>query len=186
MRIVIDVDLCVVDISKGWLDYLDAYYKQVTDIPEENIEYNLSKYYTVQDHKFAHNIDMMCNYWDWTNLYDYAQPLPYTQDVITKWIANGHDVVFVSMVRGGHFQSKKLFIEKYFKGSSFVATDRKDLIPCDVFIDDRNNFLNMAYAKYKFKVKTPYTQDVDLIADYTEVCNFNEIQRFLNLTGHFQ
>lgn len=179
MRIVVDVDLCVVDVSQGWLAYLNAYYKQTANIPEENIEYNLSKYFAIQDHKFAHGIDGMSAYWTWSNLYDYAVPLLYTRDVVNKWIEQGHDVVFVSMVLGNHFQSKKLFLEKHFEGSSFVATSRKDLIQCDVFIDDRHNFLNMANAKHKFKVNTPYTQEVNLTTEAVVVNNFNEIVKYL-------
>ena len=186
MRIVIDVDLCVVDVSQGWLAYLNAYYKQVTDIPDENIEYNLSKYFTVQDHQFAHGIDGLSSYWTWGNLYDYAVPLPYTRDIVNKWIEQGHDIVFVSMVVGNHFESKKLFLEKYFQGASFVATSRKDLIPCDVFIDDRNNFLNMANSKHKFKVKTPYTQQVIAHAPIIHVNNFNEINDYLVKIGEIK
>ena len=179
MRIVIDVDLCVVDVSQGWLAYLNSYYKQTTNIPEENIEYDLSNYFTICDHKFAMGVDGFHKYWTWSNLYDYAVPLPYTREIINNWMAQGHDVVFVSMIRGDHYQSKQLFLEKYFKAASFVATSRKDLIPCDVFIDDRNNFLNMANAKHKFKVKTPYTQDTKLNTEVVEVENFTDIIKYL-------
>lgn len=169
----------MVDVSQGWLAYLNAYYKQTANIPEENIEYNLSKYFTIQDHQFAMGVDGLTKYWTWDNLYDYAVPLPHTRKIANKWIEQGHDVVFVSMALGNHFESKKLFLEKYFKGASFVVTSRKDLIPCDVFIDDRNNFLNMADARYKFKVKTPYTQEVELTSEVVVVNNFDEISKYL-------
>lgn len=163
----IDVDLTLVSTDEEWAEYLDSRYMNLgldlPDFPDNNIDYNLGSYYPELKDPYT--------FWRMEDVYDNLTPLPYAEEVIND-LCERHEVVFVSTIKGNHHKSKYNFLKRHFpKMSGFVATKEKQYVPCNVFIDDRNDVLNKVKAEHRIKMITPYTQAEELTK---VVCHCND------------
>lgn len=169
-----DVDLTIVDPSINntlktgtWLHYLNNishnYISEEYLASLEKIDYNLGNYFP----------DLLSQeaYWFWEqdNLYQKLEPYKACVDFINSLASSGHNIVFISHCKRGHYSSKVEFVKQHFnipeKQFGFLATKEKHYADIDFIFDDRNNFLNLFKNKpdvVKIKFKTPYSQDEEL------------------------
>jgi 5'(3')-deoxyribonucleotidase len=157
--IAIDVDQTVVRSDLAWWKWLnrltDCYY----EFPEgDNLEYNLSSYF--KDELAEIGVDGM-DFWRYEGIYDWMSPMDDAVEVIKILGSLGWEIVFVSAIKGHHHKSKYTFLRKYFPCmAGFIATKEKQLVSCDVMIDDRNENLGYSRARTNIKFLTPYHQTV--------------------------
>ena len=189
LNIGIDYDLSVIDTCfgrGGWFDYLNnmSHCKLGIDffnsLPE--IDYNIGKYWPDLTE------DEVMSFWSDPKLYQKLTPNPDAVKVINELAAQGHSIVFLSMCKKGHFASKVQSSKEWFnipqEQYGFIVTHEKHFADVDVIIDDRNKFLESFKYKpevIKIKIKTPYTQDVDLSVSLDlETNDWNKIGEFIN------
>jgi hypothetical protein len=164
---IVDIDLTVVDSvtgPNGWLAWLNAMTNRTDTADDLNWDYNIGKFYKEDLAKLK--IDPM-DWWRYPGIYDWMQPLPGAVEVIQKMYNRGYEIVFVSHCKGQHSKSKHNFLRRFITAPySFIATKEKCKVNSgtgnDVFIDDRNEYLNMSKASVKFKFKTKWTQFEEL------------------------
>ena len=143
MRIAVDCDLTVVDTAHHWWEWLNKVTLSDNPYPlfeDGVVDYDLTKYYKKE--LDAIGIDGY-EFWRSSTLYDTLVPIDGAVEVLQHLHELGHEIIFVSTIKGSHHKSKYYFLKRYFpfmKG--FVATKEKHLVGCDVIIDDRNNVLN--------------------------------------------
>jgi len=181
----VDVDLTVCDVGPAWWRWMEAEsgcwqdYPCEEDTPPESVCYDMSIYFT--DQLWKRGIDPM-DFYRAKDCYDHENPLPGAVAGLQALHNEGHEIVFISMITGGHFQSKKRFLEKYFPFmKAFIATGEKQYINLDVMVDDRNRFLNTTNAEVRIKIATPFTQCTELSVDVIECQGWAEI--YCALTG---
>lgn len=182
----IDLDLTAVDTGTGWYLWLLKHFPQIEDIPKENIDYNLSKYFGESKTGL-----LPYDYWSNNHLYDDLEFINGFVEALTEWKTKGDRAIFISHTKSGHFKSKFRMLKKLpmvsfgdGKSDAFVATKEKGLLSgaVDVMIDDRIDMLNQFDdSVVKILYKTPYTQkesprtQFDLISD-----NWYEIRDFVS------
>lgn len=166
-----DVDLTIVDPSINnalktgtWLYYLNNishnYISEEYLASLEKIDYNLGNYFLDLPSQEA--------YWFWEqdNLYQKLEPYKDCVEFINSLASDGHNIVFISHCKRGHYSSKVKFVKQHFniteKQFGFLATKEKHYAGVDFIFDDRNNFLNLFKDKIdvvKVKFETPYSQE---------------------------
>lgn len=155
MRIAVDVDLTIVDTGAAWLEYLRNKTGRHIQVPDRNIPYNFGE--------LAPELssEEVMGFWHCENLYDNLEPIHGAVEAIEKLHDKGHEIIFVSHVIGNHYESKRLFLNRFFPfHKGFVATEAKHLVKMDVLIDDRNSNLNACKREgiIPLRYDTPYTQ----------------------------
>lgn len=205
MRIGIDVDLTTVESDVAWWnwllnmcfikdEYLDCwvvnhslhdFIQNLLDIRNEQISYNLAKYF---EKPINDNVDPM-DFWRNEGAYDTVRVRADAQQYITQLINDGHEIVFITHNKGNGSRSKyNLLARKFDKWNfAYVVTKEKYLVDVDVLIDDRHEFCNqmLHHGKHAALIETPYTQDVDLLVPYQPKgictwaeCQFKEVQNW--------
>lgn len=163
--IAVDVDLTVVDMAPFWWSWLqeqtecDRPYPHFGHIGE--IDYDLSNYFKEElEEKGIDGHD----YWRQKNIYDGKVPIPGSRETLCRLFLRGHDIIFVSQLKGDHHKSKVEFLKRHFPYmKAFVGTKEKWAVRCDVLIDDRESHLaSMPDDVILVKYNTPYTQNVSL------------------------
>lgn len=190
LRIGIDVDLTWVDSGKAWEEWLTAVHGVPLNLdlcePPTNgsLHYNTSKYFP----KATENIPDAYEFWEDPYLYDKLKPIAGAAEAVGALKEVGHDILFVSHCKKGHFSSKVRHLKRYAKGvdmekgtDGFYATKNKAGVKVDVFIDDRHNFLNQfGDDVIKILYVTPYSQDEELkVSVDLRTNDWKEIERFL-------
>lgn len=138
--IAIDVDQTVVSIADKWYNWLRLRYEFndlnfYHDVHWDQAKYDISKYFDIPNNSNPYS------FFDLTNLYDNLDPIENSQKFINKLQEDGHDLIFVSHVYPGHYQSKIDFLKKYFGDIPLIATEHKQYVKADFFVDDRKKFL---------------------------------------------
>jgi len=163
LTIGVDIDLTIVPSDVYWEKWLKKHFKQILEIPEENADYNLGKYFAESKFGLKH-----MDFWDNPHLYDEMEFIPGCYDALEDLKKCGHNLLFISHTRSGHFSSKfrllnKLPFLQFESGcqDGFIATKEKGVLSpaVDIMIDDRNKFLNQFFNVKTILFKTRYTQD---------------------------
>jgi 5'(3')-deoxyribonucleotidase len=159
--IAIDVDLTVVRSDLAWWKWLQRLTDCYMPFPEgDNIDYDLSKHFREELNELG--IDGK-EFWRYEGIYDWMSPMDDSVNVIDNLNLAGWEIVFVSAIKGHHHKSKYNFLKKNFPCmAGFIATKEKQLVYCDVMIDDRNENLGYSRAGGNIKFLTPYNQTVTI------------------------
>lgn len=169
MKIGIDFDLTICDIGPAWLEFLNRVAGTNRTLEDCQFDYNLGDHFPELK---EFNYDPM-KFWDSDALYDTLRPIERSVESIQELHSKGHDIIFISYTKRGHFSSKVKFLKQHFpfirfghdsEGSGFIATKEKGLMSgaVDVMVDDRVKYLSMFDDKtLKILFDTPYTQDYD-------------------------
>jgi len=149
-----------------------------------------TKAITVTEAQECYNLteDEVMSFWSDPKLYQKLTPNPDAVKIINELAAQGHNIVFLSMCKKGHFASKVQSSKEWFnipqEQYGFIVTHEKHFADVDVIIDDRNKFLESFKYKpevIKIKIKTPFTQDADLSVSLDlETSDWNKIGEFIN------
>lgn len=191
LNICIDVDLTFVDSGTPWIYWLQDIYQCNPDYantpksPCGKAHYNLSKYFPKPG---PYQIDPY-DFWEDPHLYDKLVPIAGAVDAVKAWAEAGHNILFVSHCKNGHFSSKVRMLKRECpfldldgnNNHGFYATKNKSGVKSDIFIDDRNNFLNQLDKQVvKIRFDTPYTQDEELKVSLDYESNYwPDIQNFV-------
>jgi 5'(3')-deoxyribonucleotidase len=167
MKIVVDVDLVVVDTDLAWLkDLQKTYYDKfgtykVFEWGEER-SYDLHHYFPElsQEEAWA--------FWSKPDLYDNLVPKTGAYEALKAFHEQGDEIIFCSYCKKDHFGSKCDWLKKTFPFmDGFHATKEKHQITADIFIDDRNDMLNRRIEEdpncIVIKFDTEYEQKEPLI-----------------------
>jgi 5'(3')-deoxyribonucleotidase len=173
MRIGIDLDLCVIASDEAWYQYLQCicggeYSKTpFSDFKETElsgggkIDYNLSSYFPEPIYDKSDALNM----WRGTTTYDTMKAVDGSVAAVTEMYNQGHEIVFISHVKGNSLKSKYSWLKRHFSFPfGFVATKEKHLISVDLMIDDRlENLVNFPATTTKILFDTPYKQTYNLV-----------------------
>lgn len=181
MKIGIDLDLTVYASDWEWMEWLRNVSGELHNplfTHSSEINYDLSKYYTMP-HEKVNGYDF------WRNPYlYYGMPLILgAKQAIDGLHILGHDIYFISSIKGAHARSKYYQTKHHFpymKGCSL--TKEKGVFGefLDVFIDDRNSNLNQMPEHVKLiKMNTPYTQEEELTREHKVMYNWYELPKLL-------
>lgn len=137
----VDVDLTVVDSDSGLFEHcnllsgLNLNHEVVTKVMG-HVPYDFSKIYgELTDQQIM-------RYWGQDNLYDSMEPMEGAVDVL-KQLSKQHHIVFVTVLTGNHYDSKRRFLDRYFPfADALVCTKQKDFARIDMLVDDRVENLN--------------------------------------------
>ncbi len=188
----VDVDCTITDICYKWVDFCctspnysnfdeDRYYK---DVENENVDYNITNYFDMVD-----GGDFL-EFWKDPNLYNDVECYQEAVDTIKALYYTGWKVIFISYCNecGSHAQSKADMLRRCFgfihpDHFHFVQTKSKGVLreSLGAFADDRCLFINQMKGDVLcFKVKTPYTQDEEILYDnVVEVDGWKDIGKVL-------
>lgn len=150
----VDIDLTVVASDLAWWDWCNKRTGQ--NLSTDKIVsplYDISKYY-------APMIDYN-DFWRQRNLYDDMVPIKDSVEVLEFLKNKGHEIVFISRLKGDHHKSKVNFIKKYFPFyDGIIGTHEKKYAKVDMLIDDRlDNLYSMDDNVIKVLYATPYKQN---------------------------
>lgn len=183
MRIGIDVDLTTVESDVAWWnwllnmcfikdDYMDLlplnsslhdFTQNIKDRKDEQISYNLAKYF---ESPINDNVDPM-DFWRNEGVYDTVYVRTDAYVYINRLINDGHEIVFITHNKGNGSRSKYNLLARTFGKYNFayVVTKEKYLVDVDVLIDDRHEFCNQMLQKGKHAalIETPYVQCYELV-----------------------
>lgn len=149
----VDIDLTYVRSDYGWWEYANKVTGMNLSLSDfKNPSYNIGEYYGMD----------LSEYWRQKNLYDDMQPIPGVVDVLTKLQLYGHEIVFVSKLKGDHHKSKVEFVKRTFPSfDGFIGTHEKKYARVDVLIDDRlENLYQMPKNVGKVLYLTEYEQNI--------------------------
>lgn len=170
-----DVDYTVVDLMPTWWRWLEGITNTEKDIKSvgEVVDYNLGMY-------FAQELDKVnrcgLDFYRQDGLYDTLKPDPISVKVLQTLHNAGHEIVFVSAIKGRHTKSKAEFLKRNFPFlSGIVYTKEKQYVSCEVFIDDRAENINKSKAPIKIFLETNIKQWHDLEVPCVRVCNWQEL-----------
>ena len=169
MIIGIDVDLTIVDpiwCEGGWFYYLaqnSHSYDKVNlekDFNNKQVNYNTCEYFHLKENVCPYD------FWRSKSLYDNMKPYEEAVTYINKLIVDGHDVIFISQIKGDHLKSKTNMLKKHFPNAKgYIYTKEKHFAHTDVMIDDRNKVMNKLQFGTGILFETEYTQCEDLLSD---------------------
>lgn len=179
MKIAIDIDETVCSHAMNWLFWLEEKTKagKINSIlKEQHPEYNFTKYYKEELKALGLTGE---EFWEEVS-YDNVEPFKGCQRAINR-LGRNHQIIFVSHCKAGHLYSKIKWVKRTFSVKTyFIDTKNKGFIDCDVFIDDRNVFLNQMPKKVKcIKISTPYTQSEDFTRPVQELKDWEAIYKEL-------
>lgn len=189
MRIGIDVDLVTLASDEAWWDWLYSMcrensndktsledLKSVCQSLGREVDYDLSKYFSPPLNENVSPYD----FWRSTNVYDTISPVKGAVDKIKQLIGSGHEVVFITHVKGHSMKSKYNNLVRLFGGGafSFVVTKEKHLVNVDVIIDDRNEMVNKCFEGgiEAIRFDTPYTQDEKLLKGIRTISGWKNLE----------
>jgi 5'(3')-deoxyribonucleotidase len=172
--VAVDCDGVLLDNGKEWLAYLMSHYK--TKIPnqwlphETLLPYNLTELFELPDGVSGFE------WWHQSDLYDTLYPRKDALEFIPKLKERQIKIVFVSHCIGNHHNSKWRWLNGWFPDNDgIIFTDRKDLVKCDVIVDDTFKVLNTIDSQTtKIKFRMDYTEDVSKETDCIVVYNWEQ------------
>ena len=185
--IAVDMDLTLIDTDRVWFEWLQdnavAFNKEkyYYDLERNQVDYYLPAYFSLYD-----DLKPM-SFWEEDCTFKNATLLPDSLEVLEKLYNEGNTIIFVSYCMGCPNQMKnkvdllyRNFGKVFGRDLNFVATNKKNMVTCDVLIDDRNSFLgSMSEGVQLIKMNTPYTQDKKLDRKHVLVDNWFQIYKEL-------
>lgn len=132
MIVGVDVDNTVVDIGRYWDSYLYQRYELKSEYCDGYMmPYNISEAYIIPEgcDPFA--------FWRDPSLYEGLTPNTGSVEALQTLKDEGHQIFFISQMKGWHSKSKYYFIEKWFPfKDAVIMTKEKWAIRPDIMIDD--------------------------------------------------
>ena len=178
--IAVDVDFTVVDMVPVWWHWLENITNCKKDIDKTTngqIDYDLSVYFK-EELKAVNRCGL--DFYRQDGLYDTIKPIQKSVEVLNKVSLAGHEIVFVSAIKGRHTKSKAEFIKRHYPFySGIVYTKEKQYVDCEVFIDDRVNNINMSKAPLKIFLDSPVIQSDKLVVSCHTVYSWHSIGHIL-------
>jgi len=179
--ITVDVDYTVIDLVPIWWRWLEGVTHCEKDIKIldglESIDYNLSVYF--KDELSVVNRDGL-DFYRQDGLYDTLKPDPKSIEVLRNLSDAGHEIVFVSSIKGRHSKSKAEFINRNYPfRAGIVYTKEKQFIHSEVFIDDRVDHINKSRAPIKILFDTRSGQYEDLKVPAVKLRSWKGIGEYL-------
>lgn len=181
MRIGVDVDGTVVNTSTFlWGNYLAVRYKRTKELLPNDFKYP----YNVADlFEVPEDCDAFA-FWKDPNLYEGLKPFEHSVSVLQQLKNEGHEIIFISQIKGFHSKSKYYFIDKWFPfKDGVVLTKEKHFVGVDVMIDDTNHVLdsmpeNVLTIKFREDTIQPEPKRKHLLAmnwkDVYNICTNKE------------
>jgi 5'(3')-deoxyribonucleotidase len=174
MRIGIDLDLTVIQSDEAWYNWL--YYMCIGHEPppsafanfigemlkrEGTVSYNLAEYFPEPTDGKSDAF----NFFRGTTCYDTIKPVQGAVKTIKQLHALGHEIVFISHVKGNTLKSKHNWLLRHFPFEfGYIATKEKHLVNVDMIADDRlENLVNFPATVHKLLYTTPYKQTYNLV-----------------------
>lgn len=185
MIVGVDVDGVVVDTSTRWLEWLQKETGREL-IVRGKLNYDLTVYF--EEELELKGMDGY-EFWRESTLYDDMEPIPGAVETLTKLYKEGHEIVWVSQLKGNHFKSKVNFLKKHFPfWFGLIGTKEKQYARVDVLVDDRTSHLNKQPADtYKILFDSNYiNEDYSVYGGYTVCKDWDEVYkeiRFLEKEG---
>lgn len=144
MKILIDLDDTMENLTDVWVTYLSEKYK-LNVKPEDIVSWNMSDAFPTLTHNQIFGVLGDRELWG------KVEPLPYAQEVIKRLIEEGNDVYVVTASYPKTFAVKQeLILDKYFPfidWGKIIITLNKQMIIGDVLIDDAPH--NLTGGVYK-------------------------------------
>lgn len=167
-RIGIDLDICVIKSDEAWYHWLQSMcggenefkpwplFRQQTLDRDGIISYNLSEYFPEPKNKGVSPYD----YWRSEDCYAMAKVVDGAVKAITELKNQGHEIVFITSLKGNSHRSKYHLVERHFNFDfGFIGTKEKYLVNVDWMIDDRVSVLEKFPASVKcILFDSPYGQ----------------------------
>lgn len=174
MRIMIDIDQTVVNTATGklgWLNWLAERWPLRDHWQhfrlEDSVPYALDGMFEIPDEERESALE----FWSRPDIYRDNRPIPGAANAVDKIRSRGHEILFCSVVTGGHDAYKREFIRRWF-GSHYpvILVDRmqdKSLVKTDMIIDDRNEALNAVDSScIRVLRRTPFRQTQSAPREY--------------------
>lgn len=165
----VDVDLTFFPSDLYWWDWM---FLQIGVMPEKfpddmkrtgrRLDYKLSNEVRDIGYPQIEKIDTL-EFWRKKDLYDDMEPYPDVVEALKMLKDDGHEIVFVSTLKGDHHKSKYQALDKYCPFmDGFIGTKEKGYARTDIMIDDRISSLNLCTnTKKRFLFEAnPYIQDI--------------------------
>lgn len=173
----VDVDLTVVDPSKMWIEYMNKISGyNITLEDRECYPYDLSKLYPQWVDR-----DALFSFWNKQDLYDDMNPIENSVEVLKEMNKAGFNIVFASVIKHGHDKSKYYFLKRNFPFmAGCVYTREKGFIKADVFIDDRNFYLDQfGDDVVKIRKTSQFKQDHPDPSQFLVMDDWNDLVPFI-------
>lgn len=152
MIIGVDVDNTVVDIGYQWFMYLLNRYEIREERLTPELPYNISEAFFIPEgcDPFA--------FWRDPSLYEGLTPIVGSVEALQALKEEGHQIFFISQMKGWHSKSKYYFLEKWFPfKDAVIMTKEKWAIRPDIMIDDNVIVLDsMPRTTKTFHYQTDY------------------------------
>ena len=181
IKILIDLDLTLFNTDWLWHSYLYDRCKKrdsqrfIEDYNHNQVSYNLLEYFEFP--RWVNGFD----FWKEPDTYKNCNIHDNAVEVIKHLYEAGCQIIFCShcmnCIDQIKYKSERLTLEFHDIDYVFIPLHDKGLVKADIFIDDRNSFLNMASEDVMLiKYDTPYTQDEILERNHSVVKNWLEIE----------
>lgn len=163
-----DVDLTIFRTDRMWLAWLEKMFGKKV-LPLQNIDYNFDNYY-LEEH--AETDNAFTKDWFFNREDFYTKRRLYIMkdavEVCNRLKARGHRVYAITDSTKVNLISKFVMCKSVFLMDKVFRRSNKASVDVDIFIDDRNKYLNQFKDKKDtilIKVVTPYTQDEELLPE---------------------
>lgn len=172
MRILIDADDVLEDLTKKWIIYLNEKYGTNANY-EEDYDWDLSKIFPTLSREQVYDTEFDEELWD------RIEPIPGAVEYVKKLLDDGHEIFIVTDTPYQIIKTKfDKVIFKYFPfltWNNCIITHNKKIVKGDVLIDD--GIHNLIGAEYKkILMNAPYNKDFDAEAnDILRVNSWEEI-----------
>ncbi|AOQ26807.1 hypothetical protein [Vibrio phage S4-7] len=179
----VDVDNTVCSVIDKWITFCcesDNYrnfdeWRYNLDLINNCVDYNITNYFDMKE-----GVDFL-EFWKNENLYDDVECYPEAVDSIKALYYTGWKIIFISYCNdcNTHSKSKIDMLKRCFSfihpdHFHFVQTKSKGVFKecLSFFADDRVSFVNQFKGKVPcYLIKTPYTQDEELLYDNVKEVN---------------
>lgn len=160
--IAVDVDNTILDITTRWWEWLES----ICSCKKPMFQYRhpLSYDFRIYFEEELKTVNRCAyDFFRQDGLYDLAKPYEKAVTVLRTLAEAGHEIVFVSAIKGRHSKSKYEFLKRNFPFmSGVVYTKEKQYVSCHVFIDDRASHVNLSKAPVKILFDAGQQQDEDV------------------------
>lgn len=173
--IAIDCDLVLARSDAAWVTWLANVTNSFGTYLDAKtpLDYNLSNYFK----GVLGDVDPL-DFWRHEGTYDWVEPVQYSQDALYCLKKAGFTIIVVSHIKGNTNKSKWQFLKRNFGSDidGYLATQEKQFVRADYFIDDRNSHLNRQSGDVTcIRLDTPYTQDEKAERDIIVAEDWNEV-----------
>lgn len=180
MKIGVDIDNTTVGTGTLWLDYLESRFssKDASYDCGGTCPYNISSAFEIPE-----DVDAFA-FWKDPNLYEGLLPWKDSVNVLKSLKDEGHEIIFISTIKGWHSKSKYYFIDKHFPFKDAVLlTKEKHYVNIDVMIDDNLEVLDKMPQNVKtIRFRKDYVQDSEGKGErkHQVAFNWNEVYSMIH------